>query len=428
MFLLNLGYKWTMSDTEGLRGAVLLAAHNPASRTSRDARMEFPRVLFDPQLYLAALDAERCTTACGYLAGYPWFAVPGVKEFDSATMGRREWVTGLREHALKNWPGKPPGDIEPACITAIEFQQGMGCTHVILPTPLVEEREDEGETLGQWLDCALAVAEQLEVPQPLLATVAVSDVTLNEAAFEEAGFLDALVDHVTARGGLSGAYVVIAQTGSLRHPFDMPANVVKGYLHLAAAFADAGVDEILLNFADLVGYLALGVGATAFVSGASQRLRTLQLDGMADRGGGPALPHYYSHKTIGEYLTETDLDRIARADLVRRITDETTHSASLLSALRKGQSASTLTAWAESQGNTTAASRHFVRRLVLEGEAMAARGTREERREVILDWIETGEANALYIARRLEKLGKSSVGKRPATDEWRAALAAIGGE
>lgn len=427
MFLLNLGQKWTMANTEGLRGAVLLAAHNPASRTSRDARMEFPRVLFDPQLYLATLDAERCVTACGNLAGYPWFCVPDVQDFNSSTMGRREWVAGLREQVVKKWPGKPPSDLERACTTAIEFQQAMGCTHVILPAPLIEAREDEGETLGQWLDGALAVAETLEVPQPLLATVAVSEATLNEAAFEDAGFLNALVDQVTARDGLGGVYIVIAQTGSPCHPFDMPANVVNGYLHLAAAFAAAGSDDIFINFADLVGYMALAVGATAFASGPSQRLRTLHLDAMATRRGRPALPHYYSHKAIGEYLTESDLDKIAQADLVRRIADETIYSAPLLSALRKGQSAATLAAWAESPGNTTAAHRHFVRRLVREGEVMATHGTLEERREVVVDWIESGEANALYVARRLRKLGESHVGQYPATDEWRAMLAAIGG-
>lgn len=404
MFLLNVGWTWSLAtDVEEVRGAVFLAANNPHLRFTRNAGPDLDRLLIDPQLYLAGLDRGTCGKACGRLATHPWFCVPDLPAYNSGTLGVREWQKQVEAIAAAQWPGKAPvGDqIPESSRAAIQCQLNFGCTHVILPAPLVEEREDEGATLGTWLDAGIDAADELEVGQPLLATVALSEATLNEEAFSAGGFLDAIVDHVTARQGVAGVYIVIAQAGPSQHPFNTRPLVLRSYLHLSMAFRAAGVQTVLVNFADTFGLVCAGVGATDFASGSSQTQRRLSLAAFRDEGGGIALPHFYSHRVIGEFTTEGDLGLIVRGGAFRRVLDETQASQDLLEALSSGGSAAAVPAWAESQNNLTAASRHFVARLALEGQRYR-RHPQKRRENLVRDWLEEAEGSVLYLRQRLK--------------------------
>ncbi len=271
---------------------------------------------------------------------------------------------------------------------------------MILPAPLIRDREEEGTTLAAWLDAGLAVAAELEVGQPLLATVALSDATLNEDAFRPAGFLDSLVDHVTAREGLAGVYIVIAQAGVGVHPFQLPEPVRRAYLHLSKAFRDGGVEMIVVNFADVFGFACAAVGATDVASGPSQSTRRLNLNAFRDEQFGIAVPQYYSHRVIGEFKTETDLNRLVGAKLLRRVADGTPYSEDLLEAFREGRTAADLPPWAESQNNLGAAQRHLVSRLATEG-AKFRKLTLAKREILVRDWLEDAEAGVLYLRKRL---------------------------
>ena len=279
MFLLNIGYKWKLpSVLDGLQGAVLLAVHNNSARVERERRSaELQRFLMDPQLYLSTLDPRERTKACARLASYRWFQVPDVEAYDSSRSGRRKWETDLRSRIEALWPGCPPSDeddIDRACIDAVEFQERIGCTHVIIPAPLIAEREDEGELAGIWLDAGIRAARELDVTLPLLATVAIGEGVLNDAAFRDDGLIEGVVDHITSRGGeVDGVYIVIVQTRRPSHPFHASPEVIKAYLQLASRFRSAGLGEVIVNVADLAGLLACGVVATGFATGPSSGLR-----------------------------------------------------------------------------------------------------------------------------------------------------------
>jgi hypothetical protein len=285
---------------------------------------------------------------------------------------------------------------------------------VILPAPLIREREEEGATLAAWLDAGLRVAAELEVAQPLLATVALSDATLNEDAFKPAGFLDSLVDHVTAREGLAGVYIVVAQAGVASHPFQLGELVRRAFLHLCKAFRDGGVQMIAVNFADVFGFVCTAVGATDVASGPSQSTRRLNLNAFRDDQYGVAVPQYYSHRVIGEFTTETDLNRLVEAKLLRRIADETPYSADLLEALREGRTAADLPPWAESQNNLGAAQRHLVSRLAAEG-AQFRKLPPHKRETAVRDWLEDAEAGILYLKKRL---ATPVIGKAAPAASW----------
>lgn len=423
MFLLNVGSRWTLAtEVEEVRGAVFLSASNVNLRFTRKASPELSRVLVDPQLYLAGLESAKCGKTCGRLATHPWFGVPELPAFDSGSSGIREWQKKVDKIAAENWPGGPPEgeDIEPASRSAVECQLTFGCTHIILPAPLIREREEEGTILAAWLDAGLRVAEELEVAQPILATVALSDVTLNDDAFKPAGFLDSLVDHVTARE-LAGVYIVVAQTGVGAHPFQLPDLVRRAYLHLSKAFRDGGLQMVVVNFADVFGFVCSALGATDVASGHSQNTRRLNLNTFRDDQYGVAVPQYYSHRVIGEFATEKDLGRLVAAKLFRRVADETPYSEDLLEALSDGRTAADLPPWAESQNNLAAAQRHLVSRLATEGTKFR-KLTLAKREMLVRDWLEDAEAGVLYLRKRLNA---PVIGKTAPAASWLEQLDAL---
>jgi len=417
VFYLNLGYSWKYaSEIEGISGCIVMPANNDCERVSR-ASLDYPRVMVDPQLYLASLDAETSRLVCSRLASYPWFQIADVPSYDSGEMGRREWLNQLRDAVADSWTGEPPSgsNIGDASFDCVEYQLSVGCTHIILPSPLITEREDEAQQQALWLDAGLAAAETLEVPRPVLATVAIDEAAINQEAFSENGFLETIVDQVSARDGLDGVYIVVAQTHP-GHPFDAPVLVQRTYLHLSNAFRDAGYDTVIANFADALGLVCAAVGATAFAGGQSHVLRRLSLAGYRESGGGTALPNFYSHRVIGEFLTEQDLDSVVQANLLSRIRDNTPYSQQLMQALRNGASASSLPAWAESQNNLGAAHKHLLCRMSLAGREAAVLATWEERFEAARAWLEDAAANVLYVRHRF---GSSDIpGRYAPAEDW----------
>jgi len=379
MFLLNLGYQWRF--TEEVEGAVFLPTGNTCPRLLRSPLPEFKRVLLDPQLYLAGLNAADCRLVCARLASYPWFGVSNLPEFDSSSRKQREWEKEMQDLVAPQWPGSPPADMELACFRAIEIQLQISCTQIILPSPLIREREDEAQTQVMWLDAGIAVAQELQVGQPLLATVAVHEATLNEAAFSSGGFLDTVVDQVTAREGLEGVYIVIIQDEA-GHPFESSGQVQSAYYYLSSAFSGRGYGTVLTNFADVFGLVCLGSGATGVASGSSQSLRRMALAGFREEGGGIALPRLYSHKLTAELATEADLDRIVQAKLLRRVSDLSPHSDTLMQTLASGGSASQLQPWAESRSNVSTAHRHFIYRMATEEKSLMRLGMADRKERI----------------------------------------------
>src|SRR5690606_33689142 len=104
-------------------------------------------------------------------------------------------------------------------LAAIETQAEIGCSSVILPAPMLTAREDEGASTVEWTRAGVGAAKSLGCTLPLLATVALDERVLNDAAFNPLGYLDAIVSQVSACPGISGVYIVIAQGGDPEHPF-----------------------------------------------------------------------------------------------------------------------------------------------------------------------------------------------------------------
>ena len=66
----------------------------------------------------------------------------------------------------------------------VSFQVDIGCSHILLPTPLIERREDGAALIGAWLDAGISACEGLDVGQPVLASIALSETALDDSVFQ----------------------------------------------------------------------------------------------------------------------------------------------------------------------------------------------------------------------------------------------------
>jgi hypothetical protein len=388
----------------------------------RRPQTNFAWQIFDPQLYLAGLAGNESAKICAWLASYSWFGLDEIPEFDSSEQNRRSWQQDMQTYVRETWPGSVPDeDRRDICAaSAIAFQADRGCTHILTPTPLISEREDEAESCALWIDASLNAAAELDVGQPVIATVAISEGVLNDASFNEGGFLDTVVDQVVSREGLGGVYIVVAQTQP-RHPLSAPLIVTRTYAHLTRAFANFGYEFVMVNFADVFGITCLGLGATGFATGRSHALRRLCLAAMLDDGGGLPLPHFYSHPAVAEFLPEREMEVVAQRNLLARVRDITPYSQDLLQALTAGRGASTVLAWAESKNNVAAAAKHFVARMIAEGEAHSELSV-DDRLARVTAWLATANTTQATLATRLAGFLVSSPTYAPVAD-WRDLVA-----
>ncbi len=409
--ILNLGYQWAIARAVDVEGVVYLASGGTNERFVRNSESDYNVVLFDPQLYLAGLNAVDHSIACGRLSTYSWFGVDDSPQFDSAIQSRREWENAAKEHATANWIGSAPKNgIVDVAGDALELQQQLGCTHVLSPTPLITDREDDGEEFSIWLDAGIVAADQVDLAGPLLATIAVDEVCLSERVFEPAGFLDTIVDQVTSRQEFDGVYFVVAQTAA-RHPFASAENVLRTYAHLTKRFADHGYPFVMPNFCDMFGFVCAGLGASQILNGATQSLRRLCF---ASPSMGRALPSLYSHRTVSEYRTETDLNRVRDSRSIRHMQDITPVSRPLFQRLKAGGSAADLPAWAESINNVDASRRHFIDRVRREWYEIADMD-RDTRYEAIFNWLDDADAADLVVR---ERVGQALSGQSAPKQLW----------
>jgi hypothetical protein len=197
----------------------------------------------------------------------------------------------------------------------------------------------------------------------LLATVALDERVLNEAAFAPLGYLDAVVSQVSACRGIHGVYVVIAQTGDPGHPFKTSELAHRAYASLCRRFRETRRIEVVLpNFCDIGGLICAAHGATGFATGNFQSTRRLTLSGAPD---GRPYPFYYAHAAATEFRPEEDLDPIAEADLFEKIADPTPYAAALVAALRNTKSAAGQQPWLMTINNVGTAQRHQLHRMCL---------------------------------------------------------------
>jgi hypothetical protein len=405
MFLLNFGarspnaiFEKVSSSTRGRTGACLLASGFDSGQLVRNELPKASVFLLDPQLYLAGLPASKDDTRVWRLASHSWFGVDEVVAFDSGEQRKRAWEGDVKAAALEQWPSRPPHDVSRHAEAAIRCQVEIGCSMVILPSPLLAAREDEGAPAAEWIRAGVAAARRAKCDRPLLATIALDEGVLNDSAFDPLGYLDALVTQISACQGIHGVYIVVAQAGESRHPFKTNEIVYRAYASLCRRFRSTRrVQHVLPNFCDIGGFLCMAHGADGFANGNFQSTRRLTLSAGAD---GRPYPYYYAHASASELRPEDDLDVLVGAGLLSKIAERTPFSDALISALEETGTAAGQQPWMTTINNVAAAHSHQVHRFC--EVVYELLGSQTPRYNAVERWVSTAKELQAELARSLD--------------------------
>lgn len=386
MFYLNVGWFWGRIPDPGPQGVVVNACGVDApGAVRRRADVSLPgEVLFDPQLYLLALSPDSASKTCVRLASYPWFPCECLDD-------------DAHDHIVEQWPSEIPEDqISELTREAIEFQTSFGVSKILAPSPLTTSpTSDLGQEM-RWLDSGLS-ENNAEIP--LLATFAVSDTCIADPRLEDNQLFQIAIDQFTAREELSGVFLVIENShGESNRIIQTP--VALSILEFCHNVGKEAGKEVIVNYADNFGIACIAAGASGFASGVFTKEKRLNLEDFSERGGGGLFPKFYSHSTIGDYLTERDLERVRDHRLLRLLEDDRTlASAALFDVLVAGGHVSGIPEWRESRNNTSGSIAHFVE-LTRSKTIEITDGNAEEQMRAVLTWLQDAESRTNYLIER----------------------------
>lgn len=391
-FLVNLGYKW--SAPVGGHGFVVNASGVDAEQLLRRAFSPSPDqwLLFDPQLYLASLDSQRCPRVCARLATYRWFGID-TPEFASQDMNRTQWLAKVQSQvAWKPSVATASHAIHDAVCACFRLQAAFGVTHLIAPAPLASSADEQFAAQLQWWRTAVEVKNAFSAP--MLGSLALSEHLLAATAPEDNLTLQTALDSVTTYG-FDGAYLVVvrdnAETMRLLQP-----NVVRAVLYASARAGSKYGKQVVVNFVDDFGLACLAAGATAFASGSTIKQRRMCLADFSERDGGGPYPHFYSNAFIGDFSID-DMHKVQAAGLLDLLAkDETPASTSLLTALRADRSASDVPGWRPTINNVAEASAHRIALLGLATERLRGMGQAASR-DAICEWLDQAQNQQMAL-------------------------------
>jgi hypothetical protein len=396
-FYVNLGYKFTLPNKSGTElmpdGCIILASAMPAHQLERrkDLSIKYPhmrRRLFDPQLYLAELDANQSPTPCAKLASYPWFGVNRLSEYISSQQNQKQWMTLAEKKISEFWPRKTPEDptfIRHVVADCIEFQRRLGCRAVILPSPLTTDPNTNYEIELFWLDVGLEYVKQSGIDLPVIATIALADICLYYTDPRNNNLLEMIVDVISARG-VGGVYIVLEQG---REPTETrqcsSTRALHSILHLVHIFSHDANLWVAVNFLGQFGLACEAAGAKIWASEWYKSLYRLRLPDKI--GGGPARPSYWSYYAAVDVNLRSDYDRLNKAGIIAKLADHTDASTGLLFSTRGGQKCETVPEWAYRPNNVQLAREHFLRSSI-EAERMLLGCEEEQRLDFVEDWLQ----------------------------------------
>lgn len=392
-FFVDLGYAFALPENVHPHGSFLLASSMPMHQLERRRfGRKYPHLenrIFDPQLYLAGINPATSPRHCANLSSYPWFGIRGLQAYDSGQQTLKQWRDALETRVSDVWTRNPPSDanlIAAYADQSIDFQIDLGCSAIVLPSPLTTDPAGNYTLELLWLDSAIEAADNYaESDLPIFATIALSDVCLRNSDPDDNPLLDLILDNVSARE-IDGVYIVLDQT---QEPADTrqcgDSRSLWSILHLTHIFSrDAGLN-VMTNFFGQFGLAARSAGASTWGTGWYKSLHRIRLaDALA---GGRAYPYFWSNPAAVDIHLEGELNQFAEAGLLDVIRDETPASVGLLQAVENGVAVSDVPAWRYAPSNIASASEHYLCSCA-QAEETYTEISDEDKLDFISEWLE----------------------------------------
>ena len=411
-FYSTVGYRFALDDEVEPDGSLVLASAMPMHQLERRNLDQYPhlvRRLFDPQLYMAGIDASQCRKHCAKLGSYPWFGVKGLQDFDSTEHQHRTWMKDAEKAILGTWAGRAPSAEKvqkAAARECADFQRRIGCWAAILPSPLTIDPSTSYSEEEAWLDASLEqIAELDDFNLPLFATVAVSDVCLRLEP-QENQLLDIIVDAVSAREGLDGVYIVIEQANEGAGTRSCgSARTLWSVLHLVHSFAHDAALRVGVSFLGPFGLVCEAAGAEWWASNWYKSLYRLRL---ADKlASGRAYPLFWSYPSALDIHLDGEFDRLVSDGHLSRIAEKTSASEGLLVAAQAGRKVRNVAPWVYRQSNVAATMSHYLLSAI-KREGQHAKHSGEARLEHVEKWVEAAAKRASTVETALGPVRKTN--------------------
>jgi hypothetical protein len=409
MFYFNVRWAFKLPDdcAVPIPGGVIAASAVPQHGLIRRKFAKFPHLqhrLFDPQLYLAGLSADRSPGAIVKLSSYGWFPTPGVPLYDSSVHGKQsDWTAAFQREILGSWKGhavRGANEIMAASRTAVQLQLELECDKIILPSPLTNTLTTNYTEELAWLDAGLEVCLELRVHKPIYATIAISDVALRGLDPQANNLLSLITDQVSARN-VSGAYIVIEQASEDGYACG-DENTLLSLLLLVDDLTRGANLQAIVNYVGGFGAVATAAGAEIWSSGyylGQRKLRLSEFE-VEEDDVRLAYPRYHSLALAGDIGVRDNLEQLVRDGFGRKVLSKTGASEPLHEALTQGVAVDQVPAWAYRPSNITAAAAHYNDTVAKLG-SLLDRLTRSERVELVHKWL----TRSVEIANELRTAG-----------------------
>lgn len=400
MFLYNRGH-YSKIDGVNPNGVVLCTSGlNFSSLNRRADTYDKDMVLLDPQLYLCSLDGKNCGSTYDKIMSYPWLKKGEGNDRTAPVSVKRISAATTTCSVVSPSITLPNSDDEILkCIqVCLDVQKDFGVTHFILPTPIATAREDQFSEQLRWIRLAGSLKEKYDLP--FLATIALTDQTLLNCNFDENLMLQTILDNATVMDHVEGYYILIERDSTAIQVTE--GNVARALLELSYNLGELQKKIVVINFADVFGLVCLAVGASAFGSGYTTKERRLSFSDFVPKGGGMALPKYYSNTLMCDFYSERDINKILELKLTRYISSDiqTAHSKPLIEAIVRKRAIDNVQTWKESRSNTAAAAKHRVDCLTAQVDEFSKIKDFEDRLIKMFALIQDAEAKMEYLKSR----------------------------
>lgn len=402
MLYKNLGYR--TGCIEDIAGVMLLPSGiNREYLKSRinDNKYGDRKMLFDPQLYLTELieEEESDNIVFPRLTTYPWFAESENYNSDRY-QNMTEWFNEHKENY--SWPDSLPNSeakINQNIKQCLDFQKEINVSKYILPVPIIKNAEDGFTEQLKWIKNALELKP--EYNGEFLASLTIDDSILLQSDFDDNTVLQTILDNISTLSSLDGIYLVI-----LRNKYDtlyqISPRVASSLLEISYLIGVKSKKQVIINFEDVYGLVCMGVGADGFATGYSTSKRKMSFTNFKSSFG-RSFPKFYSHNLIGDFLSETDLNKIRDNNLIQMIEDDkTSMSEGLFAALKQNQSAASVTGWRETQNNTTTAENNRMQRINKAVETINDKDALTKKVDFIKNWLLSADMKRTYFSERFE--------------------------
>ncbi len=398
MFLLNVGYQWSIVKEAPVSGAVFRASGQDLEGSLRRLRPNhLQSVLFDPQLQFLdyQLDTQDYPTLIARLCTYPWFCMDA-PDYDSGEGARSDWLKEIKANVEAVWNDRRvvDDDWESVIHSSVAFQERFGCTEIILPSKLLADPEDSLDSYFDHLDEAVEVASKV-TERPVLVGVPMDEGLVAHRDPQTSEVVEALADGISARGTVGGVYLTVSSdVGPGMHILNPKA--AGAILRLCQLLGrDAGL-RVVVNFVESLGLAALGFGAKAYASGFSRKGRCFRLEDYQDREGGAAYPKFHSRRLGLDFYPEADLSKLRDSRMLRYLeADRSPSGAPLLDALSRGLDATAVPQWEQRRNNVRTSKLHYA-------EVHSAAGKEDWTPDRVQAWLQDAESAWLYLSSRFE--------------------------